>query len=652
MLPFCRFLLLTCLAVGCPADVVVASETLVQVGDIAMQSNVSAVSSASVTGSGPGGVTIGLMDSVGTSVDAVNLREGLALLAKPLEKDFLIRWRDIVTTDAVQEVRQGRPDFLILPTDQIAFMEKEGLQVFRLLTRKPHQAKAAAEAIGSLVVTRADRDDLRSLSDLKDRHVAADTPTSLSGWLAVEGELAKAGHDYETFFGRVSFLNLVYPNAVSAVLSGSVDAAILPTCLLETLEAKGLINPGDLKPVGLVDSDALACRHSTSLYPDVSVVAFEWTPEDLVRRMTVSLLSESHDGGYAWSMTVGTTRLTELYRLLAIGPYEHLRIMSPAAIYARWKGEIHFALCLLLIFILNEVRLRWLVRRRTAELSEALSALKASQAEAAVARDRLGALERKNIVAQMSGMIAHEIRSPVGAIRNFAAVVKVLLKEPLTSDPNAKAAVEGIDREALRIAGIVDRVRGYVKNRTAEHTPIDLAQAVRRGLQAFRLSGLGGVPVSARLPDGEANILGDGLELELLVVNLVKNGAEAVLERLDARGRIEVRLLRQPAAGGLPSRWVLTVSDNGNRLTEEQKARLTHSFESVKPDGLGLGLSIVRGIADSHGASIDFHAKPEGGVEVNVTFDELATPTNADVAATDDKETFDGEETADCSNRG
>ena len=68
---------------------------------------------------------------------------------------------------------------------------------------------------------------------------------------------------------------------------------------------------------------------------------------------------------------------------------------------------------------------------------------------------------------------------------------------------------------------------------------------------------------------------------------------------------------------------MLTVADNGRKLTEAEKACLMHSLESVKPDGLGLGLSIVRGIADSHGAKIEFVAKPAGGVVVSVLFDEL-----------------------------
>ena len=90
-------------------------------------------------------------------------------------------------------------------------------------------------------MTRADRDDIRRIADLKGRHIAADLETSLPGYLAALGEVAAQGYDPDRFFGRVSFLNTGYPNVISSLLSGKTDAAVLPTCLLEVLETRGLI---------------------------------------------------------------------------------------------------------------------------------------------------------------------------------------------------------------------------------------------------------------------------------------------------------------------------------------------------------------------------------------------------------------------------
>ncbi|MBP3438813.1 MAG: hypothetical protein J6K46_05775 [Sutterella sp.] len=121
---------------------------------------VQAVSSATWTGYGSGHVTIGIMDTVSMSVDAVGLREGFELLSRPLEQAFRITWQDVVTADAAGSLLKNKPDFLAFPTGQIEFLTTSGLGVCRIATRKPRVAVNAAEAVGSLFVTRADCDDI------------------------------------------------------------------------------------------------------------------------------------------------------------------------------------------------------------------------------------------------------------------------------------------------------------------------------------------------------------------------------------------------------------------------------------------------------------------------------------------------------------
>lgn len=67
--------------------------------------------------------------------------------------------------------------------------------------------------------------------------------------------------------------------------------------------------------------------------------------------------------------------------------------------------------------------------------------------------------------------------------------------------------------------------------------------------------------------------------------------------------------------------WRLEVTDNGPYLTDEKFSRLQSLMQSVKPEGLGLGLSIVRGIADSHGATLTFERRPSGGLTVRFVTD-------------------------------
>ena len=474
----------------------------------------------------------------------------------------------------------------------------------------------------------------RTLRDLKDRTVFSSLPTAIDGWLAAERVFRREGIDPTRLFARVVRRNNDYPDVVGAILSGRADMAVVPACLLETLGDEGLADVSGLRVLESEESKSapvIPCRYSTELYPDISLLALPHAPSEMVRDMTIAILSLRNTAGAEWLTNVSHAGVDALLKELQLGPWAYLRDMSPAALYARHRTAFWLAAGLLLFLIFNELRLDRLVRRRTEDLRRSMAEQERLSAVAAATRTQLAMFERRSVVQQMSGMIAHEIKSPVGAIRNFAAVVKILLKDAIAQNPNARTAVEGIDAEALKIAGIVDRVRGYVKNRTANHVPADLKRAVDRGVRAFKLGKLASVPVLVQMPNEPATVLGDGLELELLVLNLVKNAAEAVHEQTDEHGRATGRVIvtlaairtETPPEGCGRRQWMLTVADNGRKLTEAEKACLMHSLESVKPDGLGLGLSIVRGIADSHGAKIEFVAKPAGGVVVSVLFDEL-----------------------------
>lgn len=522
----------------------------------------------------------------------------------------------IMTADAESTIRLMQPDFIFAPAGFDGwFSADSGVRPFRIATRKTVLARNAAESVGALLVVRKERADLKTLADLRGRSVAASLPTSLSDWLAMQGELKASGYDPDRFFGSVHFLNAAYPSVLSAVLDGRVDGAVIPTCLYETAALEGLADVSGLRVIHEKTDDALGCRRSTALYPDISLSAFEWTSERAVRAVTVGILQFEVSAYYEWLSHVPQSHVDVLFRDLRVGPYAYLRELSLAGIWSRWHSEIVAALILILLLIGNEVRLQALVRRRTSELSDALSRQKASEKEAKASRLRLGSLERRNIVNQMSGMIAHEIKSPVGAICNFASILDFVLPEDVKKDSTVSTAVSGIAEEAQRIAGIVDRVRAYAKAQKFAHRPVDLVQVVRRAVQVLEMSLPEHVPVKTKLP-GEAWVTGDSLELELLVLNLLKNASEALAGLKSGRILVEIR----PDG----SRWALSVKDNGPKLTDPAFERLSAMVESVKPEGLGLGLSIVRGIADSHGAMLAFERGAKEGLTVRMLIDRLS----------------------------
>lgn len=581
-----------------------------------------AASAAAAAPAGPVTLRVAIPDTVQARTDQIALSDLFENL-NAASTDYRFEPAVISSVDAYNQILQLRPDFMIAPAgfEQLIHTELAN-RIVRVATRKPAEAVGADEATGAVLVTLSTRTDITRLDDLKGKRIAATLPNSVPGWLAALGEVVRAGHDPDTFFGDVRFLSNTYPHILAALFGGGADAVVVPTCLLEGLAESELTDVSRLKVINELTDERLACRRSTALYPDLSLLAFAWTNEVAVNAATVTLLSHRHQNAdYRWRAFVSHTRIDDLFHDLRIGPYAYLKDISPAGLYQRYTKEFYFLLAFILLLIAYEMRLQFLVRKRTAQLRRAMQDQAALETQAREARLRMGTLERRNIVNQMSGMIAHEIKSPVGAICNFKAILDYTIPETLKAEEPVKVALDGIETEAQRIAGIVDRVRNYAKSQKQAHKPCDLVVICKAAVRTVRMMYPQDADVITSFPSTPAFVNGDSLELELLILNLLKNAVEAVRDR--RRPRIALTVAEGERDGTLS----VTVSDNGDPIPDEQFARLNTIVQSVKPEGLGMGLSIVRGIADSHGARLAFSRKSEGGLTVQCTFDvAAATP--------------------------
>lgn len=571
------------------------------------------------TGAAPRIVTIGIPDTTDIGLQRPLLMKTMEQLGRAMP-EALFRVRVILSADGPTQLKSIRPDFVFAPAGAEAMWRREGIEANRIATRKSILAQEAARSTGSVIVALKSRKDINTLADLKDKRIAAGLPNSVPGWLAVLGEVHRAGFDEENFFGSVEFLSEYYPEIIASLWGGWADAVVFPTCYVEALGMSGLVAVDELKVVNDLSDEALSCRRSTALYPDVSLMGFSWTDPSLLRDVTVALLAQKAEGDDEWISFVPHASVDALFRDLRAGPYRYLRDTSLAGIYERHSLAFQLAGAALLSLILYGILLQVLVRRRTRELTRTLAEQRRMEEEAREHRRRLGNLERRNIVNQMSGMIAHEINSPVGAICNFKAILDLLLADRKAADRNVATALDGIETEAQRIAGIVGRVRGYAKSKRHAHRPCDLVAISRAAVRALFVSATVKATIEERYACQKAPVLGDSLELELLVLNLLRNASEV-----------------HPASGGRPTvtltvsrlpdgRCRLEVVDNGSPMDESAFEKLTAVTSSAKPEGLGMGLSIVRGIADSHGAELAFARSQSAGLRVMFTIDAWEEP--------------------------
>ena len=301
-----------------------------------------------------------------------------------------------------------------------------------------------------------------------------------------------------------------------------------------------------------------------------------------------------------------------LYKALMIGPYAYLNDMTPYGIWKRNQEIIIPIIALFLLLIAYELRLHYLVKKRTSELSTALKEKEAAEDEAKRSRERLSRLERSGVISQLSSMIAHELKQPLASILNYANGLAQLAKMGRSTPEQTGFAVKSIKTEATRANAIVDRVRAYAKHEEGPLTELDLSDVSHKAIRTFTRNALTPVAVSDAIEPG-IRVMGHELELELLTLNLIRNAGDAVKDVADPLIRVTLR-----RDGG---KAVFQVRDNGPVVTDAVLEKLTEIEESVKPEGLGLGLAIVRDIADRHGASLSFRRNDDTGLTAEMRID-------------------------------
>ena len=242
-------------------------------------------------------------------------------------------------------------------------------------------------------------------------------------------------------------------------------------------------------------------------------------------------------------------------------------------------------------------RVSYLVRKRTRELQLAHEAarLKGEQMEHTV---------RLSLMGEMASSLAHEINQPLAAILTYARGCERRIEGG--ADPaSLREAVQRIALQAQRAGDIVRRMKDFVRKNPAPQVPIDPSSALHDALALFEPSAVAAdVIVESEIPDSLPIVRADRLQIEEVIINLLQNALEAVGGQDDKQIMLKVR------AHG--DRLDISVSDNGPGLAPDAAERLFDPFFTTKKNGLGLGLSLSRTIAEAHGGGLLVDATEKG----------------------------------------
>ena len=223
-------------------------------------------------------------------------------------------------------------------------------------------------------------------------------------------------------------------------------------------------------------------------------------------------------------------------------------------------------------------------------------------------RERLTHVARLSTLGEMTTGLAHELNQPLTAIATYARAAERLAEQGPAQHDEVVSALRQIAAQALRAGEIIKRLRALVRNRETQEELLDLNAVVRElAVLAQSDARANSVQLQLELAEGLPPVLGDAIQLQQVMLNLVRNAIDAVCA--DPVSERTIRL-RTALCGEDVEVCVL---DTGPGIDPAIRARLFEAFATTKPEGTGLGLAISRSIVESHRGRLMWRANTPRG---------------------------------------
>jgi C4-dicarboxylate-specific signal transduction histidine kinase len=231
------------------------------------------------------------------------------------------------------------------------------------------------------------------------------------------------------------------------------------------------------------------------------------------------------------------------------------------------------------------------------------------------ARAELAHMARVTALSALTTSIAHEINQPLAAVvTNANAALRWLAAQP--PDLNeARDCLHRIVRDGNRASEVITRIRSLVKKSDPARTRLDLNAMLREVLAIIEPEARQQrVRVHSELAADLPPVVGDRVQLQQVILNLVMNGVEAMKEVANRPRELLIESCPDGSGAAL-----VVVRDSGVGLGAESAGRVFEAFYTTKPEGMGMGLSISRSIIESHGGRLWAEANGDHGATFRFT---------------------------------
>jgi len=506
-------------------------------------------------------------------------------------------------------VREGEVDFIL--TNSALYVELEQLYgASRIATMKELRLGRSYSQYGSVIFTRANRMDIRTLIDFKGKSFMGVDEASLGGWQMAWREFRERGIDPRQDFASLTF-GTTHDEVVYAVRDGLVDGGTVRTNTFELLAAEGKINPADffilpqLNPTGQPSPYLVTTRE----YPDWPMAKTTATPDELAEKVAVALLQMTHDSPAAkaaecagWTIPHNYQPVRELMIELRIGPYRELGKVTMGDMvrtYGPWLVVVFIFFCTHTAFTFLVVKLNRRLRAVHVSLRQEIELHKKLDKELEQAKEQAEAATQAK--SQFLANMSHEIRTPMNGI---IAATDLALAEPVSHE--VEHYLQIVQNSSFTLLGIINDILDFSK---IEAGQLELRERLFRLDEMFdqvmdvfvNQTAEKGIELLVDVDAGTPRLLlGDSQRLQQILTNLIGNAI-----KFTASGGVILVSVHDASSESdqLETDQVIlsfSVKDTGTGISPDYLPSLFEPFSqgdsssTRKYEGTGLGLSICR----------------------------------------------------------
>jgi two-component system sensor kinase FixL len=230
-------------------------------------------------------------------------------------------------------------------------------------------------------------------------------------------------------------------------------------------------------------------------------------------------------------------------------------------------------------------------------------------------RERLAQFGRLSTLGEMAASLAHELNQPLTAIATYTQACQRLIESGQSDDEEILTALKKCNAQAQRAGEVIRRLRQFVKKKELGRREVSFDEIFRDLTVLAEVDARdNGVSLTIDVAKGLPRVLVDAVQIQQVILNLIRNGIDAMMNVNHYDDGISVTVDKSPN-----DQVRIMVTDHGTGITKEDEKKIFQPFFTTKTSGMGLGLAISRSIIESHGGVLSFTKNPSGGTTFHFT---------------------------------